>query len=264
MLAQSLSNRTIDERIRVIRDVCGNTGLMPDELDPLAISQWLAIKPNPVTRWSYYTCIKAFFRWRVISGRQDSSPLEHMPAPKRPKYYPRPLAPEHVQTVLAGPLRLKTRVAILLAAYEGLRVHEIAKIHGRDYDRTSNQLTVLGKGRQLAIIPIHGALIPFLTQMPVKSWWFPQYAHGGGPVQPNSISATIKRAFARHGIDMKPHQLRHTYGTQLLAAGVDLRIVQELMRHESIQSTALYTQVTNAQLEDAINQLNSPPETENQ
>lgn len=258
MIAQSFSPRTIEERIRVVTNLCCDTGLGADQLDALTITHWLATKPNPVTRWSYYTCIKAFLKWRALTGRLAVNPLEHMPAPKRPKYYPRPLAPAHVQTVLAGQLRLKTRVAILLAAYEGLRVHEIAKIHGRDYDQVTKQLTVLGKGRQLAIIPIHNALLPFLEQMPNQGWWFPS-SKGNHPMKPASVSATIKRAFAKYGIVMKPHQLRHTYGTELLAAGVDLRIVQELMRHESIQSTALYTQVTNSQLETAINRLSSPP-----
>lgn len=262
MIAQSLSMRTIDERIRVVNNICDETGVCPRDLDVLTITQWLATRPNPVTRWSYYTCIKAFFRWLSLTGRISSNPLDFIPAPKRPKYYPRPLSPIHLRTVLSGKLRRKTRVMIMLAAYAGLRVHEIAKIHGgRDYDRITNQLTVLGKGRQLALIPIHRALVPLLDQMPDNTWWFPS-PDNSGPIKPASVSATIKRAFAKHGITMTAHQLRHTYGTELLAAGVDLRVVQELMRHESIQSTSLYTQVPDSQLELSINQLPDPPQSD--
>lgn len=73
----------------------------------------------------------------------------------------------------------------------------------------------------------------------------------------NSVSAVISRAFERVGADVSAHQLRHWYGTTLLRQGIDVRVVQVLMRHENLNTTALYTRVNDAQLRGAVSRIRS-------
>ena len=140
---------------------------------------------------------------------------------------------------------------MLLAAYAGLRVHEVAKIHGRDIDWFNDSIVVTGKGGKTARIPLHDRLVVLARDMPRDDWWFPSPSRPG-PVRSHAVSASIRRTMQTCGYDGKPHQLRHFYGTELVRAGVHLRVVQQLMRHESPATTAIYTQVDDEQLRAGI------------
>ncbi len=254
MYAQALSARTISERIRITRRVCEATNRTPTTISTDDVVGWLSYQPSAETKWAYFTHLRALFRWMEISGRRSDNPLLGMHAPKRPKYRPRPIALDHIETVLAGNLRKKTRCMIHLAFNCGLRVSEIAKVRGQDFDLAAKQFTVEGKGGQLALLPINDALVPLFESMPRSGYWFPSYDNSGH-IKPSSVSDTIQRAFRNRGINMTAHQLRHSCGTELLRHGADIRIVQELLRHESIQTTALYTRVSQDQEATATNLL---------
>lgn len=253
MRAQSLSERTITERARVVAAICRDVETTPEQINADQIAKWVSGLPSSVTKWCYFTHLRALFRWMEISGRRSDNPLLGMVAPKRPKYRPRPIPIEYISAVLELPLRKNTRCQILLAFNCGLRISEIAKIQGQDVDLLTRQMTVEGKGGQIAIIPIHDDLIPIFATMPRHGYWFP--APTGGHIEPKSVGQTIKRAFERIGVNIRAHQLRHSYGTELLRHGADIRVVQELLRHESIQTTALYTRVSQDQEATATNLL---------
>ncbi len=261
-MAQSLSRRTIDERIRVIRAISAATACEPEKLTPDQITEWLATKPAAITRWSYFTTLRAFFHWLTLSGRASDDPTAYMAAPKRPKYSPRPVPWAHIEKVLAGPLSERVRVMILLAAFAGLRVSEIAGLHGSMYDPATGALTVMGKGGQTKVVPLNSAVQAAVVDMPRRAWWFPSPSRPGAPMTGEAVGAAIRRAFAKHGVRMTAHQLRHSFGTALVERGVNLRVVQELMRHESIASTALYTRVSTDQQQAAVDLLTLPVEPE--
>ncbi|MEW6872510.1 tyrosine-type recombinase/integrase [Trueperella pyogenes] len=253
MHAQALSLKTIEERVRITQRICEAQDRSPLSLTTSEIVEWISVQPSAETKWTYFTHLRALFRWLEITGKRKKNPLLGMRAPKRPKYRPRPIAAEHIARVLAGGLRKTTRCMIVLAFNCGLRVSEIAKARGQDFDLVAKQFTVEGKGGQLSLLPINDGLIPLFETMPRSGYWFP--SPGGGHVRPASVGATIQRAFAKHGISMTAHQLRHAYGTELLRHGADIRVVQELLRHESIQTTALYTRVAHNQEAEATNLL---------
>lgn len=254
MAAQSLSQTTITERIRVVGALSRDTSVTALEMKSEDIVSWLAQRPSASTKWSYYTHLNAFYRWALRMALINKNPLDVIPAPKKPKSTPRPIPTELITTVLSSNLHIRTRAMIVLAYYEGLRTHEIAKIRGADYDPLTTQLTILGKGGKMAFIAAHPKVQEIAKQMPQHGFWFPAYVKAGH-ISPKSVGYTIKTTFERHGITMTAHQLRHSFGTDLVAKGVNLRVVQTLMRHESIQSTAIYTQVTNAQQQLAIENL---------
>lgn len=259
MLAQALRERTISERIRMILSFTKETNANLLSTDHIQIAEWLAKKRTASTKWSYYRNFKAFFHWLEITERRIDNPLKKLPAPRCPKSTPRPIDSVHIRTVLLGRLHLRTRAMILLAAFAGLRVHEIAKIHSRDFDPATGTLYIEGKGGKTAICPLHADLVEFLKRaMPRTGYWFPSYKYPGTHIKGRSVGRVISDAFERKGIEMTAHQLRHSFGTDLVAAGIDIRVVQVLMRHESIQSTAIYVGITEAQQQKAINVLSIP------
>jgi site-specific recombinase XerD len=142
---------------------------------------------------------------------------------------------------------------IVLALLAGLRVHEIAKIRGEDVSRDG--IYVKGKGGVEAVLPIHPDLWAMAQRYPRRGWWFP--SHMGGHVEGDTISAHVSALFGPLGIDGSTHRLRHVYGTRLLRSGVHVRRVQRLMRHGSLETTALYTAVDEDELQAAINLLPS-------
>ena len=257
MNAQGLATKTIAERVRTVRALCTDMDTHPQEVTSYEIARWVGARHSLITKWCYHTHLRSFFRWMQLVRLRPDDPMIQIARPKRPKYRPRPVDADQVFEVLELPLRKRTRAMIMLAAFAGLRIHEISKIHGQDYNARTGTLTVQGKGGHVRDIPLHSALQAFFADFPADDWWFPSPINPG-PIQPNSVGYTIKRAFAKAGIKMTAHQLRHTFATELLAAGADVRIVQELMRHESIQSTALYANVSHDQQTQTLEKLHVP------
>lgn len=253
MQAQGLSERTIGERISTIRCLLEHAHTTPFDLAPEHIQTYLARKLSPATRATYHASIRAFCAWMQRTRERPDNPADQTPRPRRPKSRPRPIATTQLDALLEAANRRRTRTYILLAAFAGLRVHEIAKIHGRDIDPYTNVLTVVGKGGKVAQVPLHDELLEEVAHYPRDAYWFPAYTATKAPhVTATAVSQAVSGAMERAGFNGKPHQLRHFYGTELVRAGVNLRVVQTLMRHESPATTAIYTEVDFDQLRDGI------------
>lgn len=258
-LAANLSSRTIGERANVIRHLLFIAQCGPLEISAENILSYLT-RPgvSPSSRATYHASIRAYHAWLLRTGRRHDDPTVMTPAPKRPKGVPRPIADQKLAAVLLQVNRRRTRMMILLAAYCGLRVHEIAKVHGADVDLDGAVLYVTGKGNKTAAIPLHERVIALALDFPADDWWFPSYKLAGEPITPAAVSTAIHRVMQRAGVKGKPHQLRHWYGTSLVRNGADLRTVQELMRHESLATTQIYTMVSDESRRHAIATLNLP------
>lgn len=260
MLAQGLSDRTIAERLGTIRHLLRRESVTSLTLAPDDIQSFLARAMSPATRATYHASIRAFCAWMLRTRVRQDNPADQTPRPRRPKSRPRPIAPAQLDALLQVVNRRRTRTYILLGALAGLRVHEIAKIRGEDIDPYTHVLTVIGKGGKVAQIPLHDTLVDEAQHYPREGYWFPAYpTQTAAPhVNPHAISAAISHAMTRAGFQGKPHQLRHYYGTELVRAGVHMRVVQGLLRHESPATTAIYTEIDFTQLRDGIAQLQAP------
>lgn len=149
---------------------------------------------------------------------------------------------------------------ILLAAFAGLRVHEIAKIRGEDVDPMALTLRVTGKGKLTATLSIHPLLIEEAKGMPRRRWWFPaNVTRRGEHVHRKAVTDIIGQAMERAGIPGgTAHRLWHWYGTRLVADGTDLRAKQTLLRHANLNTTAIYSQVSDPKRSEAIDRLSLP------
>ena len=255
MQGQGLSARTITERIRVINQITTATGTDPAALTPQAISAWLATLPSAATKNAYFTVLRAWCKWLVQSDHRSDDPTTRVPRPKTPAGHPRPVTDAQLDAVLALPLHQDTRTKIILAAYAGMRVHEIAKIKGEDISPVSDTITITGKGGRTDTLPAHQLILQQASYYPRRGPWFPSPRDPSVPVRAKTVSRVISDAFGRADAPATAHQLRHFFATSLLRAGTDSRVVQSLMRHESLATTGRYLAVNTDQQRAALSGL---------
>jgi integrase/recombinase XerD len=248
-MAAGHSPRTINARSATI-------GRLARTHDPLTASEddltsWMATlrtgSGEPVKRSSqatYRAHLRAFYGWLAETGRREDDPSLRLPSPKPGRGLPHPLTPAEVERVLAVCIDGRaawTRAYVTLAAFGGLRAHEIAKVRGEDV--RGDELLIYGKGGVTSTVPMTPVLARLAETMPASGYWFPT-GSATGHVHRCSVSTAIQRAFKRAGVVAVPHSLRHYYCTQVLrATGGDLRTTQRLARHASPATTAIYTQV---------------------
>lgn len=255
---QGLSERTIKDRRDTVLLLATHAGV--DVLD-LTSDHIIAFCGRPElsqsSRSSYHASIRAFFKWALRVEIVTEDPTLHTPRPRRPKGLPRPVQTAHVSVLLAAATRKRTKAMITLATYAGLRVHEVAKFRGEDLDRIGGIITVTGKGGKTAILPAHDAILALAADFPARGYWFPAYASqtDAPHIDSKQVSRAISHAMRRAGFAGKAHQLRHYYATELLDNGVDVRVVKDLMRHESLATTEIYTQVSMKRMREGIAQL---------
>lgn len=251
MRSWSASERTIGARQVLIRSRLREWGL--EGFTPANIQTFLA-SPELESKWSrstYYSHLKSFCEWLVVTGRFTENPLEQVRQTKRPESKPRPLTEAQVTQVLAVATG-RTLDWIKLALLAGLRASEIAAIHGEDVD--PDGIYVVGKGGKKVTLPCHPEIWEMAQRYPRRGPWFPN-KKTGEPIAGQQVSMTVSRLFKRLGIAGSIHRCRHTYGTRLLRQGEHIRVVQKLMRHANLETTAAYTAVDEDELRAAINRL---------
>ena len=259
MNAAHLSTRTVEERVRAVLQMARETGADPVCANSHEIAVWLSSKESAATQNTYFSHLNAWFMFLVRRYHRTDNPMELLNAAKRKHAVPRPIHRSDLLAVLSLPRLSKvTRDKILLGAYAGLRVHEIAKIRGQDVDLSAGKIFVKGKGRREDFIPLHPILLALAEDYP-SGFWFPSPSDPLSHVTSRRVSIAISSAFARAGIRATAHQLRHYYATELLAGGSDVRVVQTLMRHCSLSTTAIYVKVSEEQQRTALDGLPKLP-----
>jgi integrase/recombinase XerD len=250
LVAWGAATSTIEARTCVLKAAIRDLG------DPLMvgdseIAAWLArAEWSQWTRATYFAHLRSFFGWLYETGERPDDPMVRMRAPKSPKSLPRPLSDAEVIRALTAAVG-HTRAWLQLGLLAGLRVHEIAKIRGEDII-AGTQIYVLGKGSKPAVLPLHPNLQELAGRYPGSGFWFPARDRPGEPISGASITTTTTRLFRKIDIEGSHHRCRHTYGTNLLRNGANIRVVQQLLRHESLTSTQIYTEVQDSEQEAAI------------
>ncbi|MFJ2353349.1 tyrosine-type recombinase/integrase [Glutamicibacter sp. NPDC087673] len=254
-----LADRTVRERQYTLSHFFSLTNSEPLTFTDRDVIRYLGREGvAPSSKASYHSILRSFAAWLIKTGQRVDDPLRTIPAVKRPRSLPRPVTDADLRSTIEHASRWHTRTKIMLAALQGLRVHEIAKIAGEDFDLDAKTLRVTGKGSKTAVLPIHADLVEVALAYPRQGFWYPSDQTGSGHVTGQSVSTAIRRAMDRAGVSATPHQLRHWYGTSLLHESGDVRIVQELMRHENIQSTQIYTKVDPERQRDTLNNISLP------
>lgn len=199
----------------------------------------------PSTRATTRFTFLAFYGFIQGEELRPDNPALRLPVVKVPPRRPRPYTQEQIDALLASGAYWRTRAMILLAAYQGLRVSEIARVHREDFDMNAGTQKVFGKGGRTDYLPVH-PVIRDLVPLMGDAWWFPARLGRPGHIKGQSVSDLLHDARERAGIVDKRltgHSLRHSFATELVRRGANIRAVQDLMRHASLSTTQMYTQV---------------------
>lgn len=250
MRAAGRSERTIAERARVVLA----SGLDPMLCTVFDLERWLASKEHLAasSRRSYVDALRAFFKWMHSRGLRRDDPTAALLPIRVPRGEPRPITTGQLAALLSAAPRERTRGYLLLAAYQGLRVSEIARVQGEDVDLAGGTLLVVGKGGRECVLPLHPMVATYAASMPTMGWWFPS---GSGHVTGKNVSVVVSHHMRRCGVPGSPHALRHWHGTQLVAGGANALVVQKSLRHANLQTTQIYCGVSLDQVRAAVDGL---------
>ena len=202
--------------------------------------------------------LRSYFDWCVEEGDVKENPCDRVDAPKLGKYLPAVLSLEEVTAILESvdlkkPFGKRDR-AILEVLYGcGLRVSEAANLRISHVYLDEGFVNVIGKGDKQRLVPLGevaaDAIRAYLPDRPVPAERkYEDYLflnRFGKPLSRISIFNLVKDQAMAAGIqkEISPHTFRHSFATHLIENGADLRIVQEMLGHESILTTEIYTHI---------------------
>lgn len=241
-----------------------------------AQSGWSSL--SAATRNRKCSTLKSFYGWLLREGYIDRDMSAQIVCPRVPQKIPHFLSLDEalalVSTVKSEVRKAqsekealaqrKVLVLVLLLYGGGLRVSEACQAKWSDLDIRSRSLRILGKGNKERMIALPPLCIHEL--MPMKNNGGP-YLWGKEPLASSQAYQWIRTWGNRAGLvkPLHPHALRHSYATHLLSSGTDLRILQELLGHESLGTTQRYTHLSLDQLAQTLEDHHplSDPSTKN-
>ncbi|RKY63370.1 MAG: tyrosine recombinase XerC [Candidatus Latescibacterota bacterium] len=208
--------------------------------------------------------LKSFFKFLSARKIIKSNPVALLSSPKKPDRLPDFLTLEEVEKILNIPSEknwqsLRDKAILELLYSTGIRVGELTSLKIGDIDFFQELIKVKGKGKKERIVPIGRyalkALIEYIERRPNKKEKNVFLNKYGKPLSERSVERIIDKFSKKAGIGKKitPHTFRHTFATHMLDRGADLRTVQELLGHERITTTQIYTHLTVEKLKEFYN-----------
>lgn len=235
-----------------------------------AVNEYLIEKGGKVSKRSQarmLSSLRAWFDFQILSGERKDNPCDRVDAPKLGRYLPSVLSKEEVIAIIESvvPTNWSTSRdrAILEILYScGLRVSEACELKISNVHVEEGFVRVTGKGDKERLVPISGpaleAFSHYLELRPVPAgnqWSDTAFLNRfGKSLSRVSIFKMIKQQAMIAGVrkEISPHTFRHSFATHLIENGADLRIVQEMLGHESILTTELYTHIDSATWQKSI------------
>lgn len=212
--------------------------------------------------------VRSFFRFLVLDGVVESDPTELLEWPSLPEHLPVVLTLEEIDRIedsidLSKAEGARNRAIIEVLFSCGLRVSELVNLKLSDLYLEDRVLLVRGKGNKERLVPVSNKAIADL-----KRWFFDRNLmkikpgeddyvflnRRGAHLTRTMILIMVKRQAEEAGIKktISPHTFRHSFATALLQGGADLRSIQAMLGHEKIDTTLVYTHISNEQLRKAI------------
>lgn len=208
--------------------------------------------------------LKSFFKYYQKREKIKVNPLTNIKSPKIAKKLPTYLTLEEVSKLLdveiKSPYDARNKAILELLYSSGIRISELCNMQTSNYNSYECIIRLIGKGSKERIIPLGDYAIsvledyinnyrPKINKKNINSIFI---NNRGDAVSRQFIFKVIKKECLKKGIrkNVSPHTLRHTFATHLLQNGADLRIIQELLGHENISTTQIYTHVSNQELKN--------------
>lgn len=215
--------------------------------------------------------LRSFHKWMEKRDLISANPMTLIRTPKQAKRLPKAITVEQVERLLSAPddselLGARDRAMLETIYSTGIRVSEVVAINRGDVDEHGEAVIIRGKGRKERLVPLGthalAALRRYLqvltaeearagaTADPGKPLFVNKH---GGRLSSRSVRRKVSKYLAQVGLDpdISPHTLRHSFATHLLDNGADLRSVQELLGHQSLSTTQIYTHLTTTRMRQA-------------
>jgi len=222
--------------------------------------------------------LRSFYKFLVRRNYLDSNPVATVKTPKQEKKLPRFLEYEEVQRLLSAPpvnnwLGARDKAILEVLYSTGMRVSEIVALNMDDVDFLGEVIHIRGKGKKERIAPIGSSAlqaiqhyIEFRNRRMANDSNFDAkvlFANKHGQrLSVRSVRRKMDKYLKEAGLDpaISPHTLRHSFATHMLNNGADLRSVQELLGHQSLSTTQIYTHLTTTKIKEVYD--NSHPRDE--
>jgi integrase/recombinase XerD len=267
---ERLSRLSVETYLAEIRRFVGHAGDGAVAADSAALARYLderAVRDriNPRSAAKAIAALRSFFRFVIDEGLRKDNPASLLEAPRREERLPEALPGEAVDALLAliktdTPAGLRDRALFELVYSSGLRVSEAVGLDIDDCFFDEAVVRVTGKGGKERFVPFGSAaetaLRAYLTDgrphflkitRKTSALFLSRFGRRLGR---KGIWKNYAALAARNGVSSRLHSLRHSFATELLAGGADLRSVQELLGHADIATTQIYTHVAVSRLEE--------------
>ncbi|HHW79640.1 MAG TPA: tyrosine-type recombinase/integrase [Acholeplasmataceae bacterium] len=211
--------------------------------------------------------LRTFYNYMVSQKHLEKNIFENIETPKIPKRLPKVISENEVEVLFnsidqSTDLGFRNYLILDLLFSCGLRASELTSIELKDIQITRKQILIHGKGSKDRYVPIHDEIInsikKYLTNIRPKLIALSDMEtqilllnYKGSPLTPRGLQLIVKKILndANETYKITPHMLRHSFATTMLNNGADLRVVQELLGHEHLKSTQVYTEVSNQVLQ---------------
>ncbi len=262
-IERQLSNNTCDGYKRDLIDFFSYVKkeyIYIDKDDIINYIQYLAKNNNPRTVNRHIVSIKNYFKFMQKINKIKINPCEDITGLKTPKNIPHVLSEDDINKLLDIKLNTaydyRNKAMLELMYSSGLRVSELLTLQVNDIDFDLNIVRCFGKGRKERIVPLSDMALTYLydyiyvyrnTLIKQKSNNILFLNSRGNKLSRQGFFKMLKLLALEKGIkkDISPHTIRHSFATHLINNGADLRSVQTMLGHENIQTTQIYTHVSN-------------------
>ena len=226
------------------------------------------VEATPRTKAHYLTVFNSFYKYLVFMDKIKSNPCDGIKAPKLEKKLPTYLTNEEIAKLfnirLTKPVDYRNKAILEVMYATGARISEVINLELNQIDFEECIIRVVGKGKKERIIPLDDVAIealdnyinnyrPFLIKNETCNYVF--LNKNGEKISRQMIFKILKNLANKAGItkEISPHTLRHSFASKLLNNGADLRVIQELLGHENLETTEIYSHLQNKKIKDDYN-----------
>lgn len=210
------------------------------------------------------SCLRSFYKYLIIEKYLVNNPLDYVESSKLKKVLPKVLSKEEINELLnielVNKYSYRNKAMLELMYATGLRVSELVSLKIHDIDYNMDLLRTMGKGSKERIIPI-GEYAMYYLKLYVDNFReqlirdnYTDYIflnNHGKKLSRQSFYKIVKELAVKKNIktELSPHTLRHSFATHLIDGGADIKSIQEMLGHSSLQTTQIYTHISNKKLE---------------